>query len=487
MSPRRLTGLRVGLRISRPHSSRAIKVTMNTMSHDAHVGRSPAGWREAIGFPHILRTLSIAAQPAKIGLAFLAIAGTFFWGWLLDAAWSPVARVDETAIAAFVAAREEGIAYAEPEGDLGIFEAFRRHERRAILGFLGSVIPGRPVPLAAPGEELFAGRHYAGPLRNLVGMVHGVLWMGRVHPVYFILFAGGMLLLWSLLGGAICRLAALQFARDEQPTARQGLEYGRKKWIGGFLVAPCFPLGFAAIVLLVVALGGVVLLIPAIGDLLAGILFFLALLGGFFAALLLVGFLVGGSLFWPAVAVEGADGFDSFSRGMAYAMSRPLRSVVYAVLLILYAAVCWILLRVFAYLGLSLTHAAAGWGTTLFGMTGRDAAGRTKLDAIWPMDGPGVLWAAPNWEALSRVEYISAGLIAFWMFIVIGLIWAFLCSFYFSGSTVAYFLLRRDVDLIDLDEIYTEETEANGSTSIRATSSVSESDVAQAGDTMTAE
>lgn len=429
---------------------------MNTTSHDAHVGRSAAGWREATGFPHILRTLSIAAQPAKIALAFLAIVGTFFLGWLLDAMWSPIARVDETAIAAYVAAREEGILYEEPKGELGIFESFRRHERRAILGFLGSVIPGRPVPVASPGEELFFGRNYAGPVRNLMGMVHGVVWMARVHTVYFVIFAGGSLLLWSLLGGAICRLAAMQFARDEQPTARQGLAYARKKWISGFLVAPCFPLLFAAAVLLVMALGGVLLWIPAIGDLLAGILFFLAILGGIFAALLLVGFLLGGSLFWPAVAAEGADGFDSFSRGLAYALSRPLKSLVYAVLLILYAAVCWILVRVFAALALSLTHAAVGWGSSLFGLRTRDG-GATKLDAIWPMGGPAALWSSPDWTALSGLESISAGLVAFWVMTVVALIWAFLCSFYFSGSTVAYFLLRRDVDLIDLDEVYVEE------------------------------
>ena len=43
------------------------------------------------------------------------------------------------------------------------------------------------------------------------------------------------------------------------------------------------------------------------------------------------------------------------------------------------------------------------------------------------------------------------------MLVVIGLMWAFLASFYFSGSTVIYFLLRRDVDGTDLEEVHTDD------------------------------
>jgi hypothetical protein len=38
--------------------------------------------------------------------------------------------------------------------------------------------------------------------------------------------------------------------------------------------------------------------------------------------------------------------------------------------------------------------------------------------------------------------------------LAIGLMWAFLFSYYFCSSTVLYFLLRRDVDGTDLEEVF---------------------------------
>ena len=68
-----------------------------------------------------------------------------------------------------------------------------------------------------------------------------------------------------------------------------------------------------------------------------------------------------------------------------------------------------------------------------------------------------MLYTVPDWGKLGVFEYVSAILIAVWVLLVIGLVWSFLASFYFSASTVIYFLLRRDVDGTDLSEVYTEE------------------------------
>ena len=43
-----------------------------------------AGWLESSGLPHILRTLGLAVQPAKLGIALAAIVLTCVWGTLLD-------------------------------------------------------------------------------------------------------------------------------------------------------------------------------------------------------------------------------------------------------------------------------------------------------------------------------------------------------------------------------------------------------------------
>ena len=44
-----------------------------------------------------------------------------------------------------------------------------------------------------------------------------------------------------------------------------------------------------------------------------------------------------------------------------------------------------------------------------------------------------------------------------WVYLVIGLVGAFAISFYFSANTLIYYLMRREVDATDLDDVYVEE------------------------------
>ena len=83
-----------------------------------------------------------------------------------------------------------------------------------------------------------------------------------------------------------------------------------------------------------------------------------------------------------------------------------------------------------------------------------------KLDLLWPLGGPNALYAFPNWQDLQAGEYFSAFFICVYVLLVIGLMWSFLASFYFSASTVIYFLLRRDVDSTDFGDVYMEGEQA---------------------------
>jgi hypothetical protein len=292
-------------------------------------------------------------------------------------------------------------------------------------------------------------------------MVYGVCWLGRYHTVYFIIFSLGALLIWSCAGGAICRTAAVHFARDEKLTMMQSLRYAWGKLFGGFFLAPCIPLVFILITALLLVLGGLVLRIPILGDLIAGLAFGLAIFGGFVISILLLGLLVGGSLFFPAVAVEGSDAFDAFSRGLSYPLSKPLKAILYAVIALVFASVCWVFVNLFTFVMLTITRALVGFGTSPFGWLNRGEEGETlsKLDLLWPLTGPNAMYSWPDWGRLGWYEYISAVFIGVYVLMVIGLMWSFLASFYFSGSTVIYYLLRRDVDGTDLDSVYIEEEE----------------------------
>ena len=74
----------------------------------------------------------------------------------------------------------------------------------------------------------------------------------------------------------------------------------------------------------------------------------------------------------------------------------------------------------------------------------------------------------PTFETLHELpgpmvgaRWVGAGLIALWVILLGGLAWAFLVSFYFSGSTVVYYLLRRDVDGVDVGEVYWEQEQTD--------------------------
>jgi hypothetical protein len=78
------------------------------------------------------------------------------------------------------------------------------------------------------------------------------------------------------------------------------------------------------------------------------------------------------------------------------------------------------------------------------------------------------MWPAPQWTGLTYdVDYphlkwsedVAAGAISFWVYLTIGLLGAFAISFYFSANTIIYYLMRREVDATEMDDVYVEESE----------------------------
>jgi len=422
------------------------------------------GWLEASGLPRIIRSLKVTVQPEKLAIGLVGIFLTFVWGGALDWGNSLLSEegIGRSAISDFIVAGNTDRPYEEPTGTNGIFEVWRLHEKGCVLHVLGSSVPGSSV---ADGTLLgaYVDTHAdARPLQNVVSMGHGVWWLLRHHFVYFLLFTIGFLLIWSWCGGAICRMAALESARDEKIGMFEALGYSRDKLIGGFFLAPVVPIGFILIIALIMVIGGMVLRIPVFGDVVCGFLYGLAILGGFVIAILLVGLLIGGHLLWPAVAVEGSDAFDACQRGVMYPLSKPWKWALYTIIAVVYAAICWVLVNLFTYLALMITRGVVGFGTSPFGWWTRGTAEApiSKMALLWPFQGPNAMHAWPSFENLVWWECISAVLVGIWVLLTIGLIWSFLISFYFSTSTVIYTLLRRDVDEIDTSEVYLEADEA---------------------------
>jgi hypothetical protein len=408
-------------------------------------------WPGAGDWLRIFSATKMALHPTKLGLALAALVLTYCWGAVLDGVWESGGRgVGKWAIAEFAAGEKSEGLVSSTRLDHGIGEVWRDHTLRHIQNVLTGV-----VTLNFRGH---------GSVWESAGMLcAGVRWMVSQHLLFALLFFLGTLAIWSLLGTAICRIAAVQFAREEKIGVGPALRFAREKFISGFFVSPLLPIGMLLFFALLLAIGGFVLWIPAIGNLFS-VLFGLAIVGGLAIAFLLIGCVGGGSFFWPTVAVEGSDGFDAISRSFSYFFSRPVKTIFYGLTALVWGSICWVVLKVILWMALWITHACVGFGvggigTGAWGMRSGAGAGMTKLDVLWQAPSFINLWGAGDPAQRGGWEYFAAIFIGLWVVLAIGLLWAFLASYYFSASTIIYYLLRHDVDATDYEDVYVVEEE----------------------------
>jgi hypothetical protein len=196
--------------------------------------------------------------------------------------------------------------------------------------------------------------------------------------------------------------------------------------------------------------------IPYVGgiwSIVVGLLFFLALLAGLVMTLTTLGLIGGGHLMYPTIAVEGSDSFDAVSRSFSYLYARPWQLIFYSLVALVYGAITYLFVRFFLFLLLWLTHL----GISLF-LTWSDAAdGSHLVSSMWPQPSDFMqLSYSPNTPALSTPYDIGSWLMAFWNYLTISLLGAYVISLFFSASTIIYYLMRREVDATGLDDVYIE-------------------------------
>ncbi len=282
----------------------------------------------------------------------------------------------------------------------------------------------------------------------------GPVWLLTQHPLYFLLFGLMFLVLWSIFGGAISRIAAVHIARDEKLSIRSALVFSGGKFLS-FLFAPIIPLLIVAGMGLLVGAGSLLGNIPFLGPIILGLVFFLALAGGFVMALVLLGMVGGFNLMYPTVAVEGSDSFDAISRSFSYLYARPWRLAFYTIVSIVYGAATYIFVHLFVYLILVLTHKAVGIGVFASGLSTAPL-----WTSLWPSPSTsGRLTYDIDSLSLNFSQEIGARLIWLWVHLVISLLGAFAVSFYFSASTIIYYLMRREVDATDIDDVYLDQVD----------------------------
>lgn len=392
-------------------------------------------WYENFLFPKVFQAFRIAIQPSKLVIAFLAVAVICVAGQVMD-------LIDTASSASQNNPRVFSIIWQS--------SAERFHE--TLYSLFNLDIPG--------------------VVENIALCFRTIGETFQQHYIYCTILLAIMLAVFSVAGGAICRIAALQFARDEKPGLNEVLRFGVKKFTSFFTV-PLAPLGIIIFIGFFIFLLGLVGNIPLAGKPIMVIFMVLALIAGGLITVILIGAVAGFNLMFPAVAYDNADCFDAISRAFSYIFAKPWRMGLYTVLAAVYGAICYMFVRLFAFLLLCVTYCSLQLGVL---------GNNSKLTEIWS-EKPTFehLITQPDWETLNGLQSFGAFLVYIMLLAVVLLVVAFIVSFYFSANTIIYSLMRKAVDNTALEDVYTpaEETTTEPTTTEPTTTEESESEEKQ--------
>ncbi len=307
-----------------------------------------------------------------------------------------------------------------------------------VLGMLGRIVapaPGSPVRLTQVMHN-FAQSVQAHSVEGCVSayttVFLGISWdQIEARPWVSAAVAVPAVLVLILGVGAISRMAACEFAQSVMVPWTRGLAFSISK-LASMAGAVVGPLLVAALMLVIVALGGGALFNWSGSAVIGALLYPIALVLGAVAVLLMLGFALGNPMLVPAVTCEGTDAIDAAQRAYAYVVGRPLRLLVYMAILFAVLIVGVTLLEILVFRTIEVTRAAAA-----------SLAGESAARAL---SGPGD--EVPGaWGWAERI-------VTFWTMIPRMLVGAFILSYGACASTILYLLMRKLNDGQDTSEVW---------------------------------
>lgn len=426
-------------------------------------------WKRIFPWWHIFRSFSIALDYRKLGLAIVGIVGTWI-GWAL--------------LALLLDPGDPGAAPAATVEGGTVSEEWRQWQRRKYLHDITQEWLIWPANVPRGDKQLPPHRAVAElsprlatidywmaqvpailePLTRLVRPLTYFLderasWQSHIFAALGVLWT---LVVWGFVGGALTRIAAVEFARRDRIPLGEAVRFAGRQFLALF-AAPIFPIAVVAVITVAVWLAGTVLvMIPWVGDMVGALTFPLALLAGLLMAVLLLVY-AGWPIMYPAVSAEAGDAFDAISRSMSYMYQRPWHYVFYWAVTLVYGILVLFFVVTFTSFFVYLT----GWALNLVWRPWWRAGEVDVIRALFvhapesygwrDMLVPGLGSAAQVTEKMALVPRAAAWILGFWLHLVfLGMLGFAYCLFW-SASTVIYFLLRKAVDETDLDEVYLEE------------------------------
>jgi len=362
-------------------------------------------------FPKLFQAFRMAVQPGKLIVALMGLIVICLAGYLMDLSGTVVvSSAGQEAISELDVYLKVDMASPSPGQTVSEFR--QKHlAKGARTGVFSTLWNFGSKKFHDAIRNLFD-MNFATMAENIADYFKGVAWAMRFHYAYCLVFVVIKLAVFSVIGGALCRMAALQFARGERTGIIEALRFGVKRFTS-FFFAPLLPVIAIGIIAGFILLLGLAAKTPYLGVI---FMIFILILGAFMA-IAIIGTTAGFNLMFPAVAYDGADAFDSVSRSFSYVFSRPWRMGFYTLTAAMHGAICYVFVRLFASLMLLTIHLLAS-------------------------------------AAVGVAEWIVTALVI-----------SIIISYYFSANTIIYSLMRNKVDNAALNEIHQDAKEP-GSDSI---------------------
>lgn len=316
----------------------------------------------------------------------------------------------------------------------GIFEVVLMQWRgtsAAIRDFVPNPLAQGPVPPEGRFNRAFIG------LERFFADVP--VWLLRTHPGFAALFLPLILLSFAFIGGSVARMHAVHATRDQRISALDAVAYARRYFVW-FVLTPLIPLVVPLFLGILVMVGAFLLVnVPGL-DFVGGLLYPLALGIGLIMAIMLLLLAAGGGLLYPALAVEGTDGFDAISRSFNYVITRPWRWLAYSLVGFAYSAITIVVVLWLIGLAIDVSHFFIESGTVV------EVDGQDRFRVL--------LGLAGDSSEMNIVSRAAGTLLAMWLTVFKFLVPAFIINIFLATHTWIYLLLRKSTDGSGFDDVY---------------------------------
>ena len=420
----------------------------------------PNSWSERLPWLILVRAFRLSIQLRMLVPATLAVLLTA-GGWYLLALGAKTVSSDESVV------QPSDTRLTIPRGETPQDRPRQLGPRDEVpaTDLLTRTAWRRPLDLIGDNPVFASWEVLSRPLRRIFALDIGI-----ARFVFLLLCGIWSVVVWSMAGAALTRMAAVQFTQDERLSLRAALAFGWQKY-GAYFWAPFYPMIGAAIVSLpVIALGW--LLRFDGGILIASLLWPVALMCSLIMAVILLGLLVGWPLMWATISTEGTDTFDAMSRSYAYTYQRPLNYLFYALVSAGLGALGWLVVSLFASSVIHFSFWSASWSggheATMGVLQDMPPGAASVLTPHRPdagavlrsESGETLIVIEPRGEKTSRFTF-GSGVSNLWQWVrmVRAVVLGFGFSFFWVSTTAVYLLLRRDVDATEMDEVYLDEEE----------------------------